>query len=53
LGSLVVIGPGGEVVTLGTANPRCAGSIPAQASRGIYWCYVRRLARDYAGMMEW
>ncbi len=25
--------PGGEVVTLGTANPPCAGSIPAQASR--------------------
>lgn len=24
--------PGGEVVTLGTANPTCAGSIPAQAS---------------------
>ena len=25
-------GPGGEVVTLRTANPPCAGSIPAQAS---------------------
>ncbi len=25
--------PGGEVETLGTANPSCAGSIPAQDSR--------------------
>ena len=26
------IRPGGEVETLGTANPPCAGAIPAQAS---------------------
>lgn len=25
--------PGGEVITLGTANPPCAGLIPAPASR--------------------
>jgi hypothetical protein len=27
--------PDGEVVTQGTANPRCAGAIPAQASNTV------------------
>jgi hypothetical protein len=32
--------PGGEVETLGTANPSCAGSIPAQDSR-VWLCQTR------------
>ena len=39
--------PGGEVETLGIANPPCAGSIPAQASkmRSILGCTAAQVVR--------